>query len=307
MSVRILTAALMVLCACERQPQSGPPARLVSGRSDTIVVNSRYPMALAVRALDAEGRGAAAGATISYAWVSGDSFPITPTGDVTCTKSGDAVVRAALGSLSTRLVVLCRLVEYVSIPGPLQFVLGDSALSRPFELPLVAYDTNGRPISPVVASILVKDSAIAVLRGRMLFPRARGITVVGAHVGARDAGIGVHIYQRVHSLASLDTLLRLPDVQRLFAVPIQLNPGELRRQHLPPGGWMLTMMPETDSAPDRIHLRVEGARCQDHIFNSPRRWNCATGPDATVVLYRPSVNSPTREATGYLLVRWLFM
>lgn len=302
MIIRFLAATLVLLSACGTQPQSGPPVRLVVGASDTVVVNSRHPTALAVHALDAEGR-AVVGAPISYAWAGGDSLPVSPSGDITCTKSGDFTVRAVSGHLAKRLVVQCRLVEYVRLSGPLQFVLGDQTLSRPFALPLAAYGSDGRPISPIAGSVLVKDTSIAALKGLTLYPRARGITGLGAHIGDRDAWIGLHVYQRVNSLASLDTLLRLPDVQRLFAVPIQMKPGELRRQHLPPGGWMLTMLPETDSAPDRIHLRVEGARCQDHIFNSPRRWNCATGPDAIVVLYRPSVNSPAREATGYLLVR----
>lgn len=301
--MRFLTTSAAFLCACGPS-QAGPPVRLVRGTSDTAVLNSRHPTALAVRALDATGRWAV-GAPIRYVWAGGDSLPVTPSGDVTCARSGDFVVRAVLGGLVARLVVQCRLVEYVRIPGPLQFVLDDSTLSRPFSLPLFAYGTDGRPIVRFVASVGVKDTGIAVLRGLTLFPRKRGITSVGAHIGDRDAGIGVHIYQRVSTLAAVDTLLRVRAEQRLFAAPLRLNPGDVIRQRLPPGDWMLAMLPEAETAPDRIQLRIEGAHCQEHFLNSPRRWGCHAGPDATLILYRP-LGRRQAPTTGYLLVRWLF-
>lgn len=303
-TMRLLTASLVFLCACGAA-QAGPPVRLLRGTSDTVVLNSRHPTGLAVRALDVRGT-AVAGAPIHYAWTGGDSLPVTPSGDVTCTRSGDFAVRAALGRLVTHLVVHCRLVEYVRIPGPLQFILDDSVLSRPLSLPLFVFGVDGRPITSFVASVGVKDTGIATLRGRTLYARARGITAVGAHIGDREAGMGVHVYQRVSSLTALDTLLHVPERQRLFAVPLRLTPGELLRQRLPPGSWMLAMLPEGETAPERIQLRIEGSHCKDHFLNSPRRWGCDAGPDATVILYRPLGRPQAPAATGYLLVRWLF-
>lgn len=306
MTTRILTASLVALSACASHPQSGSPVRLAAADpSDTVVVNSHWPTALAVRALDAAGR-VVARAPIRYAWAGGDSLPVSPTGAVTCTRSGNLTVRASLSRLHRTLVVQCRLVEYVRLPGPLQFILGDSILSRPFLLPLSAYGANGRPIAPYTASVGVKDSSVAALRGSTLAPRSRGITGIGAHIGDRDAWIGVHVYQRVGSLAALDTALRVPDRQRLFAAPVRLDNGDLIRQRLPPGQWMLTMLSETDTAPDRIHLRIEGAHCQANFFQSVRRWGCTAGPNATVLLYRPFGHGKPEEASGYLLVRWLF-
>jgi hypothetical protein len=119
--------------------------------------------------------------------------------------------------------------------------------------------------------------------------------------------MGVHVYQRVSSLAAIDTLLRVRPEMRLFAVPLRLNPGEFLRQHLPRGDWMLVMLPEEDVAPDRVQLRVEGAQCRDHFLNgSPRRWGCNVNADASVVLYRPPGRASATMTNGYLLVRWLF-
>ncbi len=196
--------------------------------------------------------------------------------------------------------------EYVRIPGPLQFVLGDSALSQPLALPVVAYGADARPIAPFVAGVSVRDTGVATLRGLTLSPRSRGITQASARVGDRDARMGVHVYQRVDTLASLDTLLRVRPRQRLFAVPLRLDRGELRRQHLPPGEWMLTLLPEAETAPDRIQLRIEGAHCEAHLFNAPRRWGCLVDSAATVIIYRPFGRGSAPAATGYLLVRWLF-
>lgn len=303
--MRLPAATIVFLCACGAHAPPGPPVRLSAGASDTVIVNGRHPTPLPVRALDAAGR-AVAGAPVRYAWVGGDSLPVTPTGDVTCAKSGDAAVRAVSGRLTTRLLVRCRVVEYVRIPGPLQFVLGDSALSRPFALPVAAYGADGRPVTLLTGSARVRDSSVATLRGLTLYPRARGITVAGAHFGDRDAAMGVHVYQRVGTLAALDTLLRVHPKQRLFAVPLRLERGEYRRQALPPGEWMLAMLPEADTTPDRVQLRIDGARCTDHFLNAPRRWGCSAGPGASVTVYRPFGRVAAPTATGYLLVRQLF-
>ena len=294
------------VCACGHSSPPEPPVRLVVDISDTLVVSSRYPVMLPVRAVDARG-GAVDGAPVRYSRIDGDTLPLTPVGAVTCLRSGEMTVRASLGSLTKRFVVQCRLVEYVRIPGPLQFVLGDSALSQPLRVPVAAYGADRRPINHFMASMGVGNSEVATLRGGRLSARGRGITFVSARVGDRDAAMGVHVYQRVSSLAAIDTLLRVRPEMRLFAVPLRLNPGEFLRQHLPRGDWMLVMLPEEDVAPDRVQLRVEGAQCRDHFLNgSPRRWGCNVNADASVVLYRPPGRASATMTNGYLLVRWLF-
>jgi len=212
-------------------------------------------------------------------------------------------VRVLLDSLTTRVFVRCRLVEYVQIQGPIQFVLGDSELGRPRALPLGVYSADRRPVSLYSASILLADSDVATLRGTTIYPRSPGPTVVGVHIGDRDGGTGVHIYQRVEGLAALDTLLRVHPGRRAFAVPLRMESGTQYRQRLPPGGWMLTLLPREESAPNPIRMFVDGAACDSNILNDPGRLGCGAGSRASVIVYRPFSSRPSAPATAYLLVR----
>lgn len=303
----ILAIAPVAVTACmgEARATSRRAVRVSAGASDTVVVNSLWPTALPVRALDDEGR-VVPGAHIRYVWAGGTPVSVAPTGEVRCRGTADAVVRATLAELKSSITVRCRPVKWVRIPGPVQFILGDPARSRPQALPVHAYGPDGRGVVQTAGVAMVKDSTIAVLRGTTLFPRARGITTVGVHIGDGDSGAGVHVYQRVAALGAIDTMLRLPPTQRLFAVPLRLEPGEFRRQRLPPGDWMLTMLPEEDRDGDRIRLHVEGAHCEPNFLGSPRRFGCHVGAGASVIVYRPLTRSAVSSRTGDLLVRWLF-
>lgn len=305
MRVLIKLSVFLALSACETRPSVGPAVRLAAGASDTIIINSRRPTPLAVHALDAEG-GIIKSARVSYARVDGDPLPLDSLGVITCTRRGDLAVRAALANLTTRVFVLCRPVEYVRLQGPLQFILGDSEMDRPLLLPVAAYAADGHPVVTFSGRVDVVNNGVAELRGLTLYPQSRGITRADAYIGDRAASVGVHIYQRVSTLAALDTVLRVNPGQRLFAVPLGLESGELLRQRLPRGNWLLTMLPEQDPDPYGMRLRIEGASCQANIFNSPRRFACSAGSNADVIIYRSFRKNETKIATGYLLVRWLF-
>lgn len=303
----LLCGVVACLTACGPSSRTVLPAQLSTGASDTVVINSYGPTLLGMRALDAAGRPIP-DAPIRYARVRGADIALADsTGAATCSRPGDAVIRASLGPLARHLVVRCRPVEHVRLPGPVQFILGDSLLSRPQPLPVEAYARGGQRVTLLAGSAQIADSNIVGLRGITLYPRKRGITVAGVQVGGRSAGIGVHIYHRVSDLKALDTLLSVPPAERLFAVPLRLERGQYRRQRLPPGGWMLAMLPEVpapDSASGAIRLRIEGAACQANFLNTPRRFGCRAGPEAAVVVYLP-LGSPDSVATADLLVRRL--
>lgn len=279
--------------------------RLAAGRGDTVIINSHYPTALPVHALDAKGR-IIAEAPIRFEQEDRSHLPVTSAGAVTCDSSGDHRVRAALNSLSTTVFVLCRLVEYVAVPGPIQFVIGDPALSRPRPVPIGVYGADRRPVSQFVANIMLLDSDAVVLRGDTLYPRSRGVSLIGVHIGDRDGQTGVHIYQRVETMDALDTLLRVHPSFREFAVPIHLQSGEQLRQRLPPGGWMLALLMNEDHEDNPVRLTVEGGACETNFLNDPGRLGCSAGANTDVVVRRDRSRQATATASGYLLVRGFF-
>ncbi len=305
MRISKLAIVLFGVSACEGHAPPHRAVRLATDPSDTVIINSHLPTTLPVQALDAAGQVVAA-APIRFAWAGGDALPVTETGAVTCSRSGNLDVRAVLESLTTRVFVRCRLVEYVRIPGPIQFVLGDSALSRPRELAVGAYGADRRPVATLTVKIAVADSHVAALRGTTLNPRSQGSTLVGVYIGDRHAATGVHVYQRVNGLDALDTLLRVHPERRAFAVPLRLEGATQYRQRLPPGHWMLALLPLQDRDATSIRIRVEGAACGSTFLNDPGRLGCDAGSNATVVVYRPFERRELAVPSAYLLVRGLF-
>ena len=64
------------------------------------------------------------------------------------------------------------------------------------------------PITRFVTGVGVLDIVIATLRGLTLSARRRGVTLASARIGERDAGMGIHVYQRAPRLAAFHTFLR---------------------------------------------------------------------------------------------------
>ena len=304
--MRLLRLAVLLVAAyaCSRRSQPGPPVRIAGDISDTIIVNSRWPQRFPVHAFDAKGR-IVMGAPIRFERIDGADVPIATAGGVQCTKSGDLSVQAALDSLTTMVFVRCRLVDTVQVQGPIQFVLGDSEFGRPRAFPLEVYSADGRPVSLFTASMGLVDTDIATLRGTTIYPRLQGVSLVAVHIGDHEGGTGVHIYRRVNALDALDTLLRVHPGRRQFAVPLRMESGTQYRQHLPPGGWMLALLPREQHAPNPIRMLVDGAVCDSNFLNDPGRLGCTAGSRASVIVYRPFSRPASGPASAYLLVRGL--
>ncbi len=280
---------ILVATACDTPPVVGSPASLVAGMSDTVIVNSRRPVQMPIRVLDANGH-LLPPAGVRYQRTAGDQVPVTATGVVTCTQAGDATLRASLGSLATSFLVRCRPVQKLHIAGPVQFVLGDSAQDMSIE----ALGPDGHPVYMLRGSTNILDTSIASLDGLRLTPRSPGSTLATFRAGERSAAVGVHVYQGV---ATLDGLR--PE-QAYIALSLRLVSGEFRRWRLPPGEWMLTMLPYEDETRG-LQLSVEGANCLPAPITR-RRYVCLAKNHAWVIVYHPSIK-PAPDLTGKLLLR----
>jgi hypothetical protein len=283
------SATAFALASACREPESAPPAHIVLGTSDTVVVNSRLAAQIPVRVVDAEGRELpTAGAR--FRWMAGDSLPISALGVVTCARRADATVRVSIEDVETTARLLCRPVASVRVAGPMQLIFGDSAQTMPIQ----ALDADGRPVDLFSMRVKLTDTTVVAVHGLQVHPRRVKGTVAEVRIGEASGSFGIHVYERAATLAGIRA------DQFFVAVPLQLASGELRRWPLPKGQWMFTMMPYEDEA-SGLRLRIGGANCMPARL-TPRRIVCETTGDASVIVYHPSIKAAP-DLTGMLLVR----
>jgi len=282
------TAALLLITAC-----NGPPARLVAGTSDTVTVSSLQPMRIPVRVLDASGH-VLPDSGVRFAWTAGAPVPVTAAGDVSCAQTGDATLRATLGTLTTAVFLRCRPVDSLLLATPINLVVGDSAR----ELPLVALGPDGHRQNLYAARVMVMDTTIASLEGLRIRPGRWGSTMVEVSVGGgTNAGASVHVFERASTLDQLSP-------KRPTAVPVRLAPGEMRRYPLKAGLWMVMMLPGPDEG-RTPQLHVERAYCGP--VTRPQWFHCLVTyeieHDAAVVVSAPREAGSSSPLTGTVAIR----
>jgi hypothetical protein len=215
--------------------RDGPPARLLTnpgGAADGIVVNNMRPVQLPVQVVDAKGRRLQK-PTVGYRWTSGAPLTLSPSGVITCSENGDAVVRAAAGNIATSLTVHCRPVSRLETNTWITLLLP----GVPQDLPFTAFGQDDRPVTELHGTVRVRDSTVATLSGSTIRPLAPGETNVVLSVGDHAATIRVLVHERVRAFTGLR-----PD-QRFVAVAVHLARGDTVRYALPMGIYWLKYIP----------------------------------------------------------------
>jgi hypothetical protein len=286
-----LLAVLAVAAACS--DSNGPPVRLVGGSADTVIINNRLEIRIPTRVLDRRGH-TLPDSGVRYRLIAGDQVVVSSSGMVTCLHSADATVQAYLGSVATTMLVRCRPVKKVHIDGPIQFLLPDTAQ----EMRLRVLDLDGNEVSLLSGKTNIIDTTVAAIEGIRVIPKAPGVTVAGVRFGNESAGVGVHVYEKVNSLDALQ------HGKKFVGVSLRLAGAEMKSWKLPPGSWMLTMLPESDEV-NGIRLRIEGANCSP-LQLTRRRLGCFVKTAGKVIVYNPSTLVTAPELTGVLLVRPIY-
>jgi hypothetical protein len=222
--------------------RNGPPVSLLVGggiESDGIIVNNLGPVQLSMRVLDAAGHRLER-TDVRYQRVSGVPIPVSARGVTTCTRRGDAIVRASLARLHRDFVIHCEPVQKIRDAGWGNFVVGDPASI--FTVDAIGLD--GQQVTRIAARLRVEDSTIATLdsSGR-LRPLRSGETWIDIEIGDRRAGAFVAVYEPVSTFEGLR-----PD-QRLVVAPIRLARGASIRWPLPTGVFFLTFSADSSEAP----------------------------------------------------------
>lgn len=290
MPARAAITIAMLVCASGCK---GPPARLLAGTTDTVVVNNVRPVQLPIRVLDSRGRELKEMTSLRYQQVVGVSASISATGAVTCRQPGDANVHVSLGALATDVVVRCRPVRELHVQPFMTFVVGEPARELPFE----AIGVDGQPVTLLTGQITVRDSTIATVEGTSVYARRPGHTQLVIRVGDKVLTSGVSVYQRGSTPEGLRP-------GQNVAVPVQLAAGEIRRWRLAaaPEPYYIAMLPDRDAEWPRPGLAVAGARCwrmaDTHSFS------CYARQDAWLYVYYPQHLSDSARALSGMLAVW---
>jgi hypothetical protein len=275
---------LLAVAACK-----GPPARLLAGIADTVVVNNVRPVRMPVQLVDATGH-LLPDTGVRYEWMSGVSVPVSSRGVVTCTRAGDATVRASLGELATLFRVRCRPVHEVHGGGEIRLVVGDPPQDLLFE----AVDTAGQSVSPLAARVSVTDSTVVTLEGWRVRARAPGQAGVEIYIGDEWAHYFVRVYEPARTLEGIRPGQHL-------VVPVRLAAGEMHRWELPPSppNYFLTVLPDRDTQ-QTPRLAIERANCLRGAF--PEGYSCFALEGASVIVYHPRQGDPAQLWSGALAV-----
>ncbi len=285
MPAKVTASLLLTLAACH-----GPPARLIAGLADTVIVNNVRPMQIPMHVFDAAGHGLPDTA-VRFQWTSGAPIPVSTRGVVTCTHAGDATIRASLGALVTHAIVRCRPVRDLFGGGMLNLLVGDSS-------PVLAFapvDSAGRPVTLFTMGISY-DSAIVTLENWRLHARAPGDASVDFYIGDSWAHWWVQVYERAQTLQDMR-----PGDHR--AVPVRLAGGEMLSLQLPPSPppVSVTILPDRDTL--RVpRLAMLAANCNGGFTTGQRGYWCFALHGASVVAYHPKEEHPKEEWRGMIAV-----
>jgi hypothetical protein len=274
--------------------RGGPPAQLfIEGQrgadvSDGIVLNTRRPVQLAVRVLDAKGR-ALPSTDVRYRWAAGMPLKVTPGGVVTCKRRGDATVRASIGALEATVLLRCRPVKDIRTQMGMNFIAGDSGR----ELSFYALGLDGSPVDRLAGELRVTDSTVATLTGTRIRPVAPGYTTVILRAGDTESWTRISVYEPVRSLEGLR-----PD-QRLVVAPVRLRRAESIRWPLPMGLFRLQYR-RTSGARAIPDFAVEGlVMCMPDFTPTIVDVSCLVrAPGATLRMTHPVI--PSEEIAGSL-------
>ena len=264
------------------------PVRLVGGRSDTVIVNSRGSVSLPVRVVDVNGVERRARG-VRYRLIPGGDLELADGGRVTCDRPGDAEVEAMYRDLSTRLTVLCRPIEGFRIGRVLRLTIG----GPPAPLDVEAYGVDRSPVDLVAGTASVRDSQVAALIDGYVHARARGVTTVDVEAGDCGTSIPVEVFESSRTSDGL-----LPYEQ--YAESLSMAAGELRSWRLPSGRYEIRLLGD-GGAPADLRLASHQMNCAT-LPRTEQQYSCIASDRASVIVHHTEPAGRGRQSTATLLV-----
>lgn len=267
------------------------PARLSVATGDTIVLNSRSLVQMPVRVHDAAGRTLTS-RPLRYQRLSGGDIQLSENGQARCVRSEDAEVLVSLGSLSSRIVLLCRPIRALRYAAPVELVLG----GPPGELTIEAVGLDGSRVTEIAGAASVRDTLIVGIRDGRLHPRTRGRTSVDLDLGDCSTSVEVRVIERRDGPAELQP-------HQEFFSRLTLVSGEIRSWRVGRGRYELTFEPDSTSG-ERLTFGAVGMDCAA-FPDAAQHYSCVARPGALVVVRHPGQTRRRSKLSGRLFLRRL--
>jgi hypothetical protein len=279
-----IPSLLSAIIACD-----APPARIVVGNADTVIVNNIRPVRLHAHVFDAKNHELQ-DSGVRYRWTGDTPLTVASNGDATCHQDGDATVNASLGGLMTNFVIRCRPVDKILTDRMVNLIVGGPPQTLPFE----ALGPDGRAVTLLAGQVTIIDSTIAAVDGARIRALKQGQTGLKMRFGNREAFAEVLAYQLVHDPEDIRPGDHL-------GVPISLRPGEMRKWRLPasPQEYFVTMLPDSDGQ-QIPRFVIVGAACSPAL--GANTFFCLARTDASVTVYYPRNVAAPRNITGTLAI-----
>lgn len=273
-----------VLMACS----DAGPLRLVAGRSDTVIVNSRGLVPLNLRLVDTAGIGRQAKGVV-FRLVRGDNIEVTKDGQVKCSRSSDGEIAATIGDLSTTVTLLCRPIVSIGIPRLLRLPVG----APPTRLEFGAIGVDGEPIDMIAGTASIGDTLVATLVEGEVRGRARGITAVELEAGGCATSVPIEV---IEANARADALL--PNQQ--YGESLSMSAGELRSWRVPPGRYEISLF-DAKGAPQYLRLASYEMNCAAVPY-AEQQYSCIARDRASVIVRHTELPGRGRDSRAILLV-----
>ena len=279
-----LAASLLGACA------DGRAVRIVAGRSDTVVVNSRQAVALDVRLVSASGQTRPA-RNVDLKLLRGD-LDLVGNEAVRCSVAGDAALTVSRGDVSTTITVLCRPIAGFRVPRVMHLTVG----GRPVPLEVGAVGENREPVALVAGRLSVRDSLVATVNDGLVYPKGRGATTIEVEAGDCAMSILIEVVEPAQNASDL-----LP--HQYFAESLSVSPGEIRNWRLPAGRYEIRLL-DDEGAPENLRLASHEMNCAP-FPRMEQQYMCIARERAAVIVHHTRAADGGRDAISTLLINRL--
>lgn len=274
----VMSTTVVVLLITSACSEAAHTRIAVTG--DTLIINGPRAVSIPAHVVRSDGRSAS-NARLTYSSRS-DVIRLSNDGHVACAHAGDAVVVISQRTSEARVVVLCRPILSFGFSGGIAplWVGGP-----PVAITMRAFDSAGKPVSPLRGTAQIPDDSIARIVGGRVYGLRRGHTRVDMDFA------GVKMSQPIKV------------VERVVHDSVRLVGGELRSWRVSPGYYEVQLVASRHyPGSDRLELGAFHANCARAPLSGGQHYFCVLRNGASIVVRNSLPVGMSSELDGELIV-----